>query len=166
MAPRRWYDLEMQSNESEYEEIVQPKRQKGAARLTSTERRSRGKCLAKCQRGRQTREHTLPEAPRRYSPYSYDLSQTWLLFLRLRMLPTSFLLIALVTISLEKALRHSCCELRILNHLNPLEMARYLTACQMSCRFRHMMTLPPTSRSWFLRNSEVCKVSCSPFEAC
>ena len=28
MAPRRWYDLEMQSNESEYEEIVQPKRQK------------------------------------------------------------------------------------------------------------------------------------------
>ena len=56
MAPRRWYDLEMQSNESEYEEIVQPKREKGAARLTSTERRSRGKCPAKCQRGRQTRE--------------------------------------------------------------------------------------------------------------
>ena len=46
----------MQSNKSEYEEIVQPKRQKEAARLTSIERRSRGKCPAKCQRGRQTRE--------------------------------------------------------------------------------------------------------------
>ena len=56
MAPRRWYDLEMQSNKSEYEEIVRPKRQKGAARLTSTERRSKGKRPAKCQRGRQTRE--------------------------------------------------------------------------------------------------------------
>ena len=46
-----------------------------------------------------------------------------------------------------------------------------LTVCQMLCglqSFRHMMILPPTLQSWFLRcltetNFEVCKVS--PFDA-